>query len=142
MSNTPTRSAADILRDLHAYLAPSEQDVDSMSASDVAAYLKKSNIDPAKSFAAMQEWMDEKLGEIELVKARAQRLSALETATTRKSFGDGLCEKIHNLISTLRPQVAAAYFSKFEQASEEDMQSLYEDLLALDGTNRKDPEDE
>lgn len=142
MSNTPTRTAADILRDLHAYLAPSEQDVDSMSASDVAAYLKRSNIDPSKSFAAMQEWMDEKLGEIELGKARAQRLSALETATTRISFGDGLCEKIHKLISTLQPQVAAAYFSKFEQASEEDMQSLYEDLLALGATNRKDPEDE
>lgn len=142
MSNTPTRSAADIMRDLHTYLAPSEQDVDSMSAADVTAFLKKSNIDPSKSFAAMQEWMDEKVGAFELAKARAQRLTTLETATTRKSFGDGLCEKIHKLISTLRPQVAAAYFSKFEQASEEDMQSLYEDLLALNATNRKDPEDE
>jgi len=134
--NAPTRTASDVLRDLHEYLAPEEVDVDSMSPQAIRAELMRHGIDSVQSFAAMREWLGDEIAAVELDAARKARVDALQAIPTPKSFSGGLCEKIHKLLSGLEPKLASAYFSKFEKASEEDLQSLYDDLMAL---NEQEP---
>lgn len=139
MSNpSQPRSAAAVLKDLSGFLADDPLDIDALSDAEVKAHLNKRGLNPLLSFQVMQDFLESEVAAVELVLAKEARLKRLEAIAKPTVFEEGLCEKIHKLINSLSPQVAGGYFSKFENATEEDLQSLYEDLKALAEGNRPD----
>lgn len=129
----PSRNAADVLRDLHNYLAEPPLNTDALSEQEVQAELKRRKIAPGASFRAIHELLEDHIAAAELAAAKQTRINRLATVRPTVSVLSGVREKIHKLIQSLSPQVAAAYWSKFESAGEEDLQSLYDDLMELSG---------
>lgn len=127
------RNSAHVLRDLHSYIAEPALNIDALSEQEIEAELKRRFISPQASFQAIQGLLDDHLAVLELAAARQNRITRLEAVKPTGSILAGVREKIHNLIQSLNPQVAGAYWSKFESASDEELQSLYDDLIELGG---------
>jgi hypothetical protein len=125
------RTASDILRDLHNFIANPTPDVDDLSDEKVAKQLEKRCLDPAPSFEAIHDLLDEKLAEIELSEAKEKRERKLAERNHISTPIGELREKVRTLIESLSPQTAGVFFSKFESASNEDLASLYEDLSSM-----------
>lgn len=132
-NHPPSRNSADILRDLHSYIAEPSLNIDSLSEQQIEAELKRRAISPEASFRAIHELLDDHLAAAELAAARQKRILRLEAVKPSVSVLHGVREKIHKLIQSLDPQVAAAFWSKFESADDADIQSLYDDLIELSG---------
>jgi hypothetical protein len=129
----PSRNSAHVLRDLHSYIAEPALNIDALSEQQIEAELKRRSISPQASFRAIHELLDDHLAASELAAARQNRLTRLEAVKPTGSILAGVREKIHNLIQSLSPQVAGVYWSKFESASDEELQTLYDDLMELGG---------
>jgi hypothetical protein len=127
------RNSAHVLRDLHSYIAEPALNIDALSEHQIEVELKRRSISPKASFQAIHELLDDHIAASELAVARQNRLARLEAVKPSGSILAGVREKIHNLIQSLNPQVAGAYWSKFESASDEELQSLYDDLMELGG---------
>lgn len=129
----PSRNAADVLRDLHSYIAEPPINIDALSEQEIRAELKRRKIAPESSFRAIHELLDDHIAAAELAVAKQNRINRLATVKPTVSVLSGVREKIHKLIQSLNPQTASAYWSKFESAADEDLQSLYDDLQELSG---------
>lgn len=136
-NHPPSRNSADVLRDLHSYIAEPSLNIDALSEQQIEAELKRRAISPEASFRAIHELLDDHLAAAELAAARQKRILRLEAVKPAVSALHGVREKIHKLIKTLSPQVAGAYWSKFESADDDELQSLYDDLVELGGHSDK-----
>ena len=128
---TRPRTAADVLRDLHSFIADPPLNIDSLSDDQVRSELKTRHIDSTPSFRAIHDLLDDHIAGEELALARKNRMKKLEARRSSPSLVEGVRDKIQNLIKNLNPQLAGVYWSKYQTAEEEDLQSLYEDLEAL-----------
>ena len=128
---TRPRTAADVLRDLHSFIADAPLNIDSLSDEQIRSELKKRRIDSAPSFRAIHDLLDDHIASEELALARRNRMKKLEERSSPPSLVEGVRDKIQSLIKNLNPQLAGVYWSKYQTAEEEDLQSLYEDLEAL-----------
>lgn len=136
-----SRNAADVLRDLHTYVAAPLLDVDALSDQQVRAELSRRGISPGPSFRAIHDLLEEKAAQAELAAAKQRRLGRLASIKpSRPSFGS-IRGEVKALIQRLTPQTASVYWSKFESAEEEDLQSLYDDLQDLQD-KPSDPSDD
>lgn len=136
---TRPRTAADVLRDLHSFIADTPLDIDSLSDDQIRSELKRRRIDSTPSFRAIHDLLDDHIASEELALARKSRMKKLEARRSSLSLVEGVRDKIQSLIKNLNPQLAGVYWSKYQTSEEEDLQSLYEDLEALtEETNSPD----
>jgi hypothetical protein len=131
--------ASDILRSLHESVQAPEQDISAMPLKDVQAELSRRGLDTAPLLAQIKEHLAKTRAAIELSAARTQRDQCLqklrEVQIKLSGFSTQVRQRVVSVLSDLsasNPTVAAAYFSKFENASEADLQSLLDDLSLLD----------
>lgn len=132
-------SASDMLRALHDLVQEPEEDVASKPIKEVQAELTRRGIDTAPIIARAKQQLAKARADSELASARAQRIRALERLKGIQArierFPAAVREHALTVLTGLsaqNPNVAAAYFSKFEQASDVDLQSLLDDLSMLD----------
>jgi hypothetical protein len=148
MSNDKEQfKASDILRELHELLQEPEQNVIAMPLKDVQAELIRRGIDTGPLLKRLKQQLAKAHANTELSMARSQREDALRRLKSLAGKLTGapsaLRERILSTLGNLsveNPTVAAAYFSKFEEASNADLQSLLDDLNLLDESDdNKDP---
>jgi hypothetical protein len=147
-NNQPT--ASHILRALHEFVQEEEEDVATKPLSEVKAELAKRGITTSTLTARMKEEVAKARAHQELAAARTVRERSIANLKTFQAKLTSLPEKareqataVLSALSTKDPAMAAAYFSKFEEASDADLQSLLDDLSLLeepkDGKNSRRP---
>lgn len=135
-------NASDILRSLHESVQEPEQDVAAMPLKEVQAELARRGLDTAPLLAQIRERLAKARADAELGAARVERDQSLlklrELRAKLSDFPAQIRERAMSVLAQLSassPNVAAAYFSKFENASHADLQSLLDDLSLLDEPN-------
>jgi hypothetical protein len=136
--------ASDILRALHALVHEPEGDVANKPAKEVQAELKRRGINTTPLIAEVKQQLAKAKANSELAPARAKRESALaqrlkQIQSKIDEAPEALRKRLLALLSAEEPAVA---FSKFEKATDEDLQSLLNDLDLLDKPNDKDSAEE
>lgn len=132
-------SASDMLRALHELIQEPEEDVASKPIKEVQAELARRGIDASPLIASAKQQIAKARADAELASAHAQRARSLERLADLQAkigrFPAAVRERALAVLvglSAEQPKVAAAYFSKFEEASDADLQSLLDDLSMLD----------
>jgi hypothetical protein len=148
MPNNNQLKASDILRELHELLQEPELDIAALSLKDVQAELTRRGIDTKPLLTRAKQQLAKAHAEKELSEARNQREGLLQRLNLIKGklvrtpaiLREHILSTLGNL-ATENPTVAAAYFSKFEEASDDDLQSLMDDLNLLDesGDDKNSP---
>lgn len=136
--------ASDILRALHDFVREPEEDVAKKPLKDVQNELKRRGIDTAPLIAEVKQQLAKAKANAELVAARSKRENAignrLKAIQSRiDAAPEALRKRWQKLLTAEEPAVA---FSKFEEATDADLQSLLNDLDLLDKPNDKDSADE
>lgn len=136
VASTP-KNASDVLRSLHEFVIGPEEDVTKMPIEQVNEYLKSEGIDPVPLVTHVRQRIAKLKAEQELAQAREQRMNyaqRLSSASGKVSL-TGLRDKVQEMIQGLttgNPELASVYFRKFEEASDDDLESLLEDLSMLE----------
>jgi hypothetical protein len=132
-------SASDMLRTLHEFIQEPEEDVVSKPIKEVQAELARRSIDATTLIARAKQQVakaraDHELGSARVLRARTlERFAELQGKIGR--FPAAVRERVSEVLTRMsleNPTAAAAYFSKFEEANEADLQSLLDDLKMLD----------
>ena len=136
--------ASDILRALHDFVREPEVDLAGKSLNEVQDELKRRGIDTAPLIAEVKQQFAKAKANVELAAARSKRecairnrLKALQSKI--EEAPEALRKRLLALLSAEDPLVA---FSKFEEATDNDLQSLLNDLDLLDKPNDKDSANE
>ena len=101
---------------------------------EVHAALKRRGINPAAAFERVKEALKTREARAALERAREARPSSLaKMRTVTRPAGRSLRTTLQDIIGKLTGQQQAAYFHKLEKAAtDDDLQSLLEDLHHLD----------
>ena len=136
--------ASDILRALHDFVREPEEDVAKKPLKDVQSELKRRGIDTGPLIADLRQQLAKAKANAELVAARSKRESAIGTRLkTIQSKIDAAPEALRKRwLKLLTAEEPAVAFSKFEEATDADLQSLLNDLDLLNKPNDKDSPDE
>jgi len=136
--------ASDILRALHALVREPEEDVGNKPLKEVQDELRRRGIQSAPLVANVKQQLAKARANAELAAARAKRESTLAQGLQRiQSKIDEAPEALRKrLLALLSAEDPAVAFSKFEEATDDDLQSLLNDLGLLDKPNDEDPADE
>jgi uncharacterized phage infection (PIP) family protein YhgE len=131
--------ASDILRALHEFAREAEEDVAKKPRNDVQNELKRRGIDAAPLIANVKQQLAKAKANAELAAARAKRESAIN-ARLKAIYSkiDEAPEALRRRWQKLLAEDPAVAFSKFEEATDADLQSLLNDLDLLDKPNDKD----
>jgi len=131
--------ASDILRALHELIQAPEEDLATKPLEEVRAELKRRGVRTPPLIGRVKEQIAKARADVELAAARKERGRLLEQLDVLQSkLGDVPAElreralSVLGMLSSKNPTAAAAYFSKFEKASDADLRSLLEDLNLLD----------
>jgi hypothetical protein len=132
-------NAADILRGLHEFIQKPEEDVAAKPLEEIRAELKRRGIKTAPLIARTKELLAKAKANVELAAARDERGRSLEQLKMLQGKLGNVSAELReralsalSMLSSKNPTAAAAYFSKFEKASDADLQSLLDDLNLLD----------
>ena len=127
------------LERLAALIREEDLDIDAMSESQLAQYLKDNKIDlaaPQKRFATI---LKKTRARQRLETARRRRLETVEKAKGMLFAGpaavEAVRERVRSMIDRFRqhnPEQAQVYAREFEKATPEDLQILEEDLTLLE----------
>lgn len=137
------KSVPKILEALYEFLEGPSEDVGSVPVERVLKDLKKDNIDPAPLVKLVRERLAVARAAEVLAKARVERarISALVGQRFSGDASSSLRERaLRGLqgLSARKPEFAAAYWRKFESASEADLESILTDLALLDQLEKAD----
>ena len=115
---------------------------ETLTRQEVQAELQRKGIDVRPAIARVRDALEAKRARESLATAHERRSGVLEKISdVTAPVGQALRQSLQQIISRLSGTDQAAYFHKLEKAaSDEDMQSLLEDLHRLD-TLSKDTED-
>ena len=144
MTDKKRKSGTELIKSLHELV--SGDDIDkaaTMPIEEVYSYLKKNSIAHDQVIADVQARLNKIKAKAQLDEARAKRSTLLEKLNAVLPSHKDLKVSVKALIDKMmseKPQLASAYFRKYESASENDLQSLYEDLLALQQLDKNDAE--
>ena len=141
--NKPKRHLEDgeIRRAIVDFAADPEEEAATMSEKELDLYLAGIGVDvnaQARRFRAAKNNAD---GKMKLTAAREQRLSGQETPQPKRHGGNWATRGIEELKAEVERRLgttnnqspqAAAYFRKLENASEDDLLGMLEDLAELD----------
>ncbi|MGD0769924.1 MAG: hypothetical protein ABSB42_17200 [Tepidisphaeraceae bacterium] len=109
-----------------------------LTRQEVQAELQRQGIDARPAIARVREALEARRAREALTFARESRSDLLTKAKNVSApVGQALRETLRQIISRLSGSEQAAYFHKLERAaSEDDMQSLLEDLHRLDAISK------
>jgi type II secretory pathway component GspD/PulD (secretin) len=134
--------ASDILQALHELTLEPEVNYRIKPLSELRSELTSAGISTVPLLKRVKEAIAQAKAEQELIAARERRQIALEKLKSlNQAVTDApaqLREKIRSLLENLSvgdPAAASAFFSKFEKATDADLQSLLDDLAFLDGND-------
>jgi hypothetical protein len=138
MDKKKPKSSSAILKSLHTFLSGPKEDVKTIPMAEIDAYLKENGIDTTPIENDVLQRVAKLMAETELAEARGKRVIAcafMEKEPTRRGEAVAvLREKIDGLITDLmkgNPELASVYFRKYDEAKEEDLASLLDDLTHL-----------
>lgn len=142
VANTP-KNASDVLRSLHEFVVGPEEDFKEMPIEQVNEYLKSEGIDPVPLVTHVRQRIAKLKAEQELAQAREKRMNYSQKTSSHSDQISltGLRDMVQEMIQSLtagNPAMASVYFRKFEEASDDDLESLLEDLSLLDEMARDD----
>lgn len=144
-ANAP-KKASDILRSLNEFILGEEEDVTLLPPERIQSHLKAEGIDPMPLVHQVRERIAKEKAKRELAEARERRLryaSNLQRPASGTS-SPPLREKIREMLDMLKPvnpELAAVYYRKFEEATEDDLASMLEDLSLLEQMDGEDAPD-
>jgi len=135
----PDRTSSEILDALYDFAEGSPEEVDTMSQEEIRNYLAEIGGDPDSLAFRMRERIRKRIGQRQLQQARekheywVQRINALKAkaAGSPAQARQEILQLISRLIQT-SPQPASVMYRKFEQAPDEDLQSLLLDFDLID----------
>lgn len=141
MSNDKQRTPEEILNDLYSF-AYGNEDLEDVSTEKALKNANSRNVDLDKMLRLAKEQATISQKRIRLQQAKARRQKILKDASSAATRTTAyIKEEVLSLIRTLEvghPGTAAVYFNRFKECSEEDMQSLKEDLMLLDELDSDD----
>lgn len=144
MTDNKPRSGTELVKSLHDLICGDDIDhVETMPVDEVYSYLKKNNIAHDQVIADVQERLNKMKAKALLDEAKAQRATLLERLNSVLPSPVDLKGSVKGLIDQMmtgNPQLASAYFRKYEAATENDLKSLYQDLMALQQIDKDDVE--
>lgn len=128
---------SDVLESLHGLLTNSEEEVEDFPISKIREDLKKECIDVNQMISDVNLMISKKLAgrKLEAAKEKRHRLGGLMEI---KKYIDGKANvkeavlEILNGLTQSQPKLASVYFRKLDEANEEDMVSILEDLMMLE----------
>jgi len=128
---------SDVLESLHGLLTNSEEEVEDLPIAKIREDLRKEGIDVDQMTSEVTLMISKKLAgrRLEAAKEKRHRLGGL---TEIKKYIDekaNVKEAVLEILTGLtqsQPKLASVYFRKLEEANEEDMASILEDLMILE----------
>lgn len=139
------KSDSRILESLYEFLEGVPEDVGSLPIDRVLKDLKKAGIDTAPLLSLVRDRLAAARAVEILASAREERARIDELARGRSvTEGSSLRERARSgleALSSKRPELAAAYWRKFDSASDADLESVLEDLALLDQLKNEDGDD-
>ena len=145
MPEKPERTATDILKDLHEFISEPEEDFATLPMNKVEAVLNDSGINAKSAFQEVQDLFaktraDEKLSKARQTQELFDRL--LRAYRDRNPLGPAGAKgkDVLDRLTVFSPGQPASAFYKLEEATEEDLASLAEDLDLLEELKRSDAE--
>ncbi len=145
MPEKPNRTAIDILKDLHEFIREPEEDFAALPMKKVDAALDDADINAKKAFQEVQDLFAKTRADETLSAAREkQRLFSRFILAYRERNplqpGTSKGQEALDRLAAFSPGQPAVAFHKLEQATEDDLVSLAEDLDLLEALNRGDAE--
>lgn len=136
------KNPVEFLMSLHNFVSEDSEIVDALSKEEVAARLKKENIDTSQLIADVQKRIRKIKAQAELDEAEHERNLLLEKfKNTEPEKSASIRDKIKELIDNLSisGQELALYYRKFESATDKDLDGLYNDLKILNEMKKNEP---
>lgn len=145
MTDNKRKTGIELIKSLHELICGDETvNVDTLPIEEVSSHLKKNGINHEQVITDVRARLCKLTATARLDAARAQRLALANKPNGSTPVLSGLKGKITELLSSMQinnPQVAAAFFRKFESAPDDDLESLYRDLLELQQLDKDDAEE-
>lgn len=142
MKNKTPNRAVDALKALHNFMCEPDEDIMNAPYEHIQAFLKEHKIDTVPMVNHVRQRIAKIMAEEELSKARARRLKLIDKGIKiGKELPEKLKGKIQEILENLKAShspMAEVYYRKFEEASEEDYETLWEDLKLLEQINKED----
>jgi len=142
MTDKKRKTGIELIKSLHELVCGDEIDkVDTMPLEEVCLCLKKNGIDHKRVITDVRTRLGKLTVTARLDEARAQRLTVADKPNGTTPALPALRDKIKELLSSMErnnPQMAAAFFRKFESAPASDLETLYRDLQELQQLERDD----
>lgn len=142
MTGNSQYKASDVLKSLHEFIIGPEEDVAAMPMEQVNDILKSEGIDPTSLIKQVKQRIIKVKAEQELAEARQKRMDCVSKLQSHgATVTAGVKERVRAMIENLMPgspELATVYFRKFEEANEEDLASLLDDLEALELLKEED----
>lgn len=128
---------SEVIRSLHGLLSQKEEEVESLSLSAIKENLAKEGVNINQMVSDVKSMIEKKKATQRLEAAKERRLAFEKAAELKKNIGGitNIKEKLHQIINDLgksNPKTASVYFRKLEEANEDDMASILEDLMFLE----------
>lgn len=144
MTDKKRKTGTELIKSLHDLICGDDLDkAATMPMEEVHSYLKKNNIAHDQIIAHVQTRLQKMKAKFQLDEAREIRTNLLGKLNNALPSPADLKASVKSLIDNLKtekPQLASAYFRKYESATENDLASLYQDLLALEQIDKNDAE--
>lgn len=145
MTDNKRKTGIELIKSLHELVCGDETDnVDTMPIEEVCLHLRKNGIDHERVITDVRARLGKLTATAKLDAARAQRLALANNSNGSTPVLSGLKGKITELLNSMQlnnPQMAAAFFRKFESAPDDDLESLYRDLQELQQLDKDDAEE-
>lgn len=146
MPEKSERTATDILKDLHEFIREPEEDFATLSMKKVDAVLDDAGVDARKAFRAVQDLFARGRADETLADAREKQelfsrmVNIYKKKNPLRDVASEGKEALERLAAFSPGQPAAVTFHKLEEATEDDLASLAEDLDLLEALNQGDAE--
>lgn len=144
MTDKKNKTGIELIKSLHELVC--DDDIDkaaTMPIEEVYSYLKKNSIAYDQLIGDVQAKLNRIKAKAQLDEAKDKRETFLEKLNSVLPSPTDLKVSVKSLIDkmmTEKPQLASAYFRKYESATENDLESLYQDLLALQQLDKNNVE--
>ena len=138
------KEASEILDALHAFSLDTEDEILAMLRDQVRVRLGEEGIDPDSGKSEMKRRIQKIKGQQRLAAARQQRqaheVTLVQRITNSSLSFDQMRTEVSLRLSQLSPSGSAqvrAYFNRFQNASDDDLSGLLDDLRLLEEMDRE-----
>lgn len=132
------KNAAEILKALTEFVYTPDIDIDTAPIEKVKQELQENGIDADGVAEQIRANFFKEMGQAQLSTAKEKRMKQKEQFSKKNeglglnsSLRETILSYINNLMAT-QPKMAQTYFRKLNEAGEEDLESLLEDISMLD----------